>query len=70
MKHRKQFHLIATTCRRCGKPLMTGSRSLWGAENARAKFAEICSDCITPEDRAEMEQAVNAAVLTKVTAGK
>ncbi len=53
MKNQK-FKLIATTCRRCGKPVTTGNRSLYGNDAAKAKLDRICSDCITPEEAAEI----------------
>ncbi len=54
-----RFHLVSTECRRCGKPLMTGNRSLFGADAAKARLDRICEACITPEEQAELlgEQA-------------
>jgi len=49
-----KFQLIKTTCRRCEKPLTTGSRSLFGADELKAKLDRICADCITPEENQEM----------------
>ncbi len=56
---RGAFQLVTTSCRRCGKALMTGSRSLFGADAAKARLDRICEACVTPEERAEMlgEQA-------------
>ena len=55
MRRRPKFRLIHTTCRRCGKPLMTGSRSLYGNDAAKARLDRICGDCVTDEERHEME---------------
>ena len=59
---RTRFTIQMTTCRRCGKALATGSRSLYGADAAKARLDRICRSCITPEEQAEIELAVNAAV--------
>jgi len=64
---RTKFKLIPTTCPRCKKEVYTGNRSLYGADQARAKYKGICSDCITPEEHAEIEKAVTAAVLNTIT---
>jgi len=47
---RQKFHLIQTTCKRCGKPLMTGNRSLFGFDKEKAELDRICKNCITPEE--------------------
>ena len=49
-----KFRLMETTCRKCGKPLMTGNRSLFGLDQAKAKLDRICKDCITPEEQSEI----------------
>lgn len=61
MKKRK-YELFTTNCKRCNKPITTSTRSLFGADRAHAKFAEICAACMTPEENAEMQQNINAAV--------
>ena len=50
----KKFSLIQTTCRRCGKPLMTGNRSLFGNDKDKKRLDRICSKCVTPEEAKEM----------------
>lgn len=52
---RKRFKLIQTACRICGKPVMTGNRSLYGNDAAKARLDRICDDCVTDEERQEME---------------
>ncbi len=51
---KSKFQLIQTTCRRCGKPLMTGNRSLFGLDEAKKRLDRICANCITPEEQAEI----------------
>jgi RNase P subunit RPR2 len=51
---RTKFQLIQTSCKRCGKPLVTGSRSLYGMDEAKAKYDRICQQCMTPEEHHEL----------------
>lgn len=46
-----KFRIVTTKCRRCGRQVGTGNKSLWGNDKAKAKLDRICSDCITPEER-------------------
>jgi RNase P subunit RPR2 len=45
-----KFKLIETTCRRCGTPLFTGNRSLFGFDKEKADLDRICGKCMTPEE--------------------
>lgn len=51
-KGKPKFQLINSTCRRCGEPIVTSNRSLFGADAKHAKFAGIC--CLTPDELKEM----------------
>jgi Protein of unknown function (DUF2688) len=68
---RTRIQIITTSCRRCGKPLATLSRSLYGAERAKANLDRICGDCVTEEERQEMLVAQAQAILgqTEVNGG-
>ena len=46
-----RFRLVETTCRRCGTKLFTGNRSLYGLDEAKAKYDRICAKCITVEEQ-------------------
>ena len=63
---KNRFKLIPVRCPRCGKEVYTGNRSLWGADQVKAKYQGICSSCITPEEKAEMMQELSEAVYLKV----
>lgn len=63
MKRRSRLMLVYTNCTRCSKPLTTLNRSLYGADALKSKLGSICSDCITPEERHEMEQGIGQAAL-------
>ena len=65
---RPKFQLIKTECKRCGTPLYTGNRSLWGADSAKAKYGNICNKCMTPEERAEMQDQIAHAAYAAVRA--
>ncbi len=60
---RARIEIVTTSCRRCGKALATASRSLHGADAAKARFGSICSDCVTPAEREEMLHAIAGAIL-------
>jgi hypothetical protein len=53
---RKRIAIIVSKCRRCGKPLATASRSIWGADAIKKKYELICDDCLTPEEKDDMFQ--------------
>ncbi len=45
---------------------MTGSRSLYGADAAKARYDRICEACVTPEEQAEILKVQAASVKIKV----
>jgi Protein of unknown function (DUF2688) len=53
---RSRFHLVPTTCRRCGATLLTGSRSLVGTAAMKARYGAICAGCFTAEESEAMDQ--------------
>jgi len=58
MRHGRRIYLVETTCRRCGKPLLTASRSIMGADRAKTTYGSICSECMKPEERDRMVRAI------------
>lgn len=54
MARRRSISIVTTTCKRCGKQIATGSRSLYGCDSLKAKWDRICSDCMTKEEEREM----------------
>jgi hypothetical protein len=42
---------------------------MWGANDARYKYAGICKECMTEEEKQEVQNMVNAAVLRTVEGG-
>lgn len=63
---KKRIQIHTAKCRRgCGKTLATTNRSIWGDEASKAKFELICEDCMTGDERQEMERAIEGAVLRK-----
>ena len=61
--------IYLTKCKRCGKPLASLTQSIWGANDARYKYAGICKECMTEEEKQEVQNMVNAAVLRTVEGG-
>lgn len=48
-----KFKLINSTCKRCGKPIITSNRSLFGNSSGHAKWSGIC--CMTVDELKEMK---------------
>ena len=66
---RMKFQLLTTTCRRCGKSIVTGNRSLFGADAAKARLDRICEACITPDELAEIRGEQRKAVELNIAKG-
>ena len=49
--------MVETTCKRCGARIFTGSRSLFGMDKLKTKYGEICTKCVTPEEKKEIDDA-------------
>lgn len=62
MRHAR-FQIVYTTCRRCGKNIATGNRSIYGADRLKAQYDRICESCITNDERHEIEQGIASAIL-------
>lgn len=60
---RGRINIVHAPCKRCGKMLAMTDRSIYGADDAKKKYGGICSDCITPEERAEIEKAIAGSIL-------
>lgn len=57
-----KYKLSSTKCKRCGKNIMSSNKSLHGANETHAKYSGICSECITPEERKEIEDSIAEAL--------
>jgi hypothetical protein len=62
-KRRSKFRLIASTCRRCGQPVTTGSHALQGSDATKAKWDRICGNCMTVEEREQMYREIRDDVI-------
>lgn len=51
---RKRIQIIMSKCRRCGTPLATASKSIWGDESTKKKYELICEKCLTPDEKSDM----------------
>jgi hypothetical protein len=58
-----KIQIITTSCRRCGCKLATASRSIYGADRAKAELGSICERCITPAERERILAAIAGAIL-------
>lgn len=48
--------MVNSNCKRCGKPIITSNRSLFGNNSAHAKWAGIC--CLTQDELKEMRGGI------------
>jgi hypothetical protein len=62
---RGKIQILTVSCRRCDKQLATASRSLFGADAAKARLDRICEGCATPEERREMLTLQADAILRR-----
>lgn len=65
MARRRRPLIVHTNCKRCGKPLVTTSRSIMGLDKLKERLGSICSNCTTPEEKQEMLDAMAGAILKK-----
>lgn len=63
---RRRFHLITTTCRRCGRPVATGNRSLYGLDALKAQWDRICQSCMTPEESDALLRTMGEQIVAQV----
>ena len=50
-------------CKRCGREIATASRSIHNLDSLKAKYGNVCQDCTTSEERAEMTTAIAEGIL-------
>jgi hypothetical protein len=69
VKRRSRFQLVATSCRRCGKSIYTGSRPLYGTREMQEKYGRICDKCFTAAEYEAMDQDFRKALPGAIAAG-
>lgn len=68
MKKRRRPQMIQAECRRgCGATLHTLDRSLYGLDEIRKKYYLICAECLTPDEKEEMLNAMSNGILQKIS---
>ena len=60
-----KVRILTTTCRRCGKPIATLNKSLYGLDELKARLDRICTDCITVDEAQDISDAQAQAILQK-----
>lgn len=63
---RIKYQLYETKCKRCGKPLMTSTRSLWGSDEGHSKYSGICSSCLTNTENEDMVRFIKEGILRAI----
>jgi hypothetical protein len=66
MTRRTRFQLISTTCRRCGKPIATGSRSLFGLEDLKTQYDRVCQDCLSSDEQNDLLHTMGEQIAARV----
>lgn len=64
------INLIEVKCKRCGKPLLTAAQAIHGDNTLKARLGNICSACITPEEKRQIEDGIAMAVHRNRCGGK
>lgn len=59
---KRKTMLLETTCKGCGKTIYTLRKAIHTNEAIRSKYSRICDECMSPEMRVEMNQAIMEAV--------
>jgi hypothetical protein len=54
-----------TTCIRCGKPLTILANSLYGLDALKWKYARICQDCATPDEKHEINELIGQGIVDR-----
>ena len=54
--------LIQTACKRCGRPLLTAEKAIHGDHSLKTRLGNICSACITPKEKRQMEDGIAVAI--------
>lgn len=62
----RRIQIVYNKCR-CGKMMAGLSKSLTGAEAARKKFAGLCGDCATKEEKEEILNEQAKALRNKIS---
>lgn len=58
--------LEETTCKRCGKRLMTLTEPIFCSEATMEKWKGICAGCVTEKEKAEMMLEFNADIKNRI----
>lgn len=60
----KKISFLKTKCERCGKELVTASRSLWGMDKQKKEFGVVCSSCTTKDESNELLHSMCKTIQT------
>ena len=55
--------VVSTVCRRCGRPIATLNKSLYGCEELKSRLDKICNNCITVDETQEILTGQARAIL-------
>ena len=51
---RRKIHIVYRNCPRCGKQVAGLNKPIFGSKAAHQKYAGLCSDCTTKEEKQEI----------------
>lgn len=67
MKSKIAFY--ETSCERCGKRIMTASRSLWGLDELKKEYENVCEECATPDEKYKLAIAIGEEIVNSKEEG-
>lgn len=67
---KNKIKLFQIRCKKCGKPITTTNRSIYGAEDLKAKYGELCCDCVSVEEKARINYDLGIFLTTNLLSGK
>ncbi len=61
---KNRIQMITAPCKRCGNPVTTASRSIYGLDRQKAEFGVVCSNCATPEEKYDINMQIGKGIVT------
>ena len=59
---RGRIELVLVPCKRCGFPITTTNRSLYGLDSLKAQIGVICQTCVSLEEQFEIAHNIGKAL--------
>ena len=63
---RRKATLRMGNCKKCGKELLTSSKSIYGLDKEKEEFGVVCSSCTTKEESASLLHSIGEKIAIKL----